>query len=190
MSFAQPATVDDLLNYRLNRLLASSGALVTRICEGRYGITRREWRLICILADHGAMSPSQLAERSHLERPRVSRHVSDLVTKKLFARIVNPDDRRRAWVDITPRGRDLHAEFFPQSVQLNNLVLATLSASELAAFDQALTKLTSAAEALFKSHPLPERADRRHGGRRRGSVGQIEDLPHMHGTLKAPAAAP
>ncbi|MET4577486.1 MarR family winged helix-turn-helix transcriptional regulator [Ottowia thiooxydans] len=179
MSFAQPATVDDLLNYRLNRLLASSGALVTRICEGRYGITRREWRLICILADHGAMSPSQLAERSHLERPRVSRHVSDLVTKKLFERVVDPDDRRRAWVNITPRGRTLHAEFFPQSVHLNNLVLSTLNEVELRAFDMAMTKLTDAADALVKSHPLPERADRRHGGRRRGSVGKFTEVPHL-----------
>lgn len=179
MSFAQPATVDDLLNYRLNRLLASSGALVTRICEGRYGITRREWRLICILADHGAMSPSQLAERSHLERPRVSRHVSDLVIKKLFARVGDPDDRRRAWINITPRGRALHAEFFPQSVQLNNLVLSTLSKEELSAFDKALTKLTDAADDLVKSHPLPEKADRRHGGRRRGSVGELTELPHL-----------
>lgn len=181
MSFAQPATVDDLLNYRLSRLLASSGALVTRICEGRYGITRREWRLICILADHGAMSPSQLAERSHLERPRVSRHVSDLVTKNLFARGADPDDRRRAWVDITARGRALHAEFFPQSVQLNNLVLATLSASELAAFDKALTKLTGAADELVRSRPLQEKADRRHGGRRRGSVGLVDGLPRLGG---------
>lgn len=181
MTFAQPATVEDLLNYRLNRLLASSGAMVTRICEGRYGITRREWRLICILADHGAMSPSQLAERSHLERPPVSRHVSDLVEKKLFARVVDPNDRRRAWVDITARGRALHAEFFPQSVQLNNQVLATLSAAELAAFDQALDKLTAAADALVKSNPLPDKADRRHGGRRRGSVGQAEGLPRLGG---------
>ncbi|MGE0349330.1 MarR family winged helix-turn-helix transcriptional regulator [Hydrogenophaga sp.] len=181
MSFAEPATVDDLLNYRLSRLLSSSGALVTRICEGRYGITRREWRLICILVDHGAMSPSQLAERAHLERPRVSRHVSDLVTKKLFARIGDPDDRRRARVDITARGRALHTEFFPQSVQLNNLVLATLTPRELEAFDLALTKLTGAADDLIRSRPLVEKADRRHGGRRRGSVGRMDDLPRLGG---------
>ncbi len=181
MSFAQPATVDDLLNYRLNRLLASSGAMVTRICEGRYGITRREWRLICILVDHGAMSPSQLAERSHLERPRVSRHIADLVTKQLFERVTDPNDRRRAWVDITARGRALHTEFFPQSVQLNNLVLASLSASERTAFDKALTKLTAAADALVKSSPLEEKADRRHGGRRRGSVGLVDSLPRLGG---------
>lgn len=79
MSFARPATVEDLLNYRLSRLLESSGSMVTRLCEGRYGITRREWRLICILASQGAMSPSALAERAHLERARISRHGKSVV---------------------------------------------------------------------------------------------------------------
>lgn len=179
MSFAQPATVDDLLNYRLNRLLASSGALVTRICEGRYGITRREWRLICILVDHGEMSPSQLAERSHLERPRVSRHVSDLVGKKLLERVGDPDDRRRARVDVTARGRALHAEFFPESVRLNNLVLAALTPDELASFDKAMARLTAAADELVRSRPLADKADRRHGGRRRGAVGRADGLPQL-----------
>lgn len=181
MSFSRPVTVEDLLNYRLNRLLASSGALVTRLCEGRYGITRREWRLICILADHGAMSPSKLAERAHLERPRVSRHVSDLVAKKLFTRVGDSVDGRRALVGITPRGRALHADLFPQSVALNNRVLAALSSLELAALDNALLKLTVAADDLIKSSPLQEKADRRYGGRRRGSVGKLDELSFVAG---------
>ncbi len=167
MSFAQPAAVADLLNYRLSRLLASSGALITRMCEGRYGITRREWRLICLLADHGAMSPSDLATHSHLERPRVSRHITDLVSKKLVARIQEPGDGRRAKVELTERGRKLHAELFPQSAALNNMVLKALTLAELAAFDTALEKLTSVADEIANSYPLEEKADRRHGGSRR-----------------------
>ena len=169
MSFAQPATVEDLLNYRLNRLLAGSGAMVTRLCEGRYGITRREWRLICILATQGPMSPSDLAQSAHLERARISRHVTDLVDKKLIGRVGVPQDRRRAVVELTARGRQLHAELFPQSVAFNNLVLQTLTPSELAAFDQALQRLTEVADQLSSSHPLQEKADRRHGGSRRFS---------------------
>jgi DNA-binding MarR family transcriptional regulator len=167
MSFARPATVDDLLNYRLSCLLASSGAMVTRLCEGRYGITRREWRLIAILAAHGAMSPSDLASRAHLERARTSRHISDLVAKKLLARSTLQEDRRRARVELNERGRKLYDELFPQSVQFNNRVLAALSSSELAAFDAALKRLSEVADGLSQSHPVPEKADRRHGGSRR-----------------------
>ena len=36
-----PVAANDLLMYRLNRLLAVAGSLVVRLCEGGYGITRR-----------------------------------------------------------------------------------------------------------------------------------------------------
>src|SRR5688572_11079077 len=61
-----PRTLDDLLNYRLLRLFALGGAPVIRLLEGRYGIARREWRVLALLAAHGGMSPSALAERAHL----------------------------------------------------------------------------------------------------------------------------
>ncbi len=167
MSFAEPSTVHDLLNYRLSCLLAGSGAMVTRLCEGRYGITRREWRLICILAVQGALSPSGLATQAQLERARVSRHITDLVAKKLVTRQGVSEDKRRALVELTARGRQLYEELFPQSVRLNKRVLQALTPGELAAFDVALTRLTQAAEALGRSQELTEKADRRHGGSRR-----------------------
>ena len=46
---AQPAALDDLLLYRLSRLLAVGGSPVIRLCEGRFGITRREWRVRALL---------------------------------------------------------------------------------------------------------------------------------------------
>lgn len=173
MTFARPATVEDLLNYRLSRLLESSGSMVTLLCEGRYGITRREWRLICILAARGAMSPSELSQRAHLERARVSRHVGDLVTKKLVERVGLEADKRRARVELNERGKDLYDELFPQSVRFNNMVLAALTPDELSAFDNALARLTDAADRISGSHALGEKADRRNGGSRRFATGSF-----------------
>lgn len=167
MSFAAPATVEDLLNYRLNRLLVSSGAMVTRLCEGRYGITRREWRMICLLATRGPMSPSELAEYAHLERARVSHHVAGLLRKGLVVRLPHETDRRRARIELHPSGHALHAELFPQSVAFNNQILQSLEAGQRALLDQLLTQLTQAAEALCHSRPVEHKADRRRGGSRR-----------------------
>src|SRR3954447_10745918 len=98
MSLAEPRTVDDLLNYRLSRLLAASGAMVVRLCEGRYGITRREWRVVAVLAEHGPVSPSELADRTHLERGRASALITQLAGKNLLQRTAVPGDARRAQV--------------------------------------------------------------------------------------------
>jgi len=45
-----PRTIDDLFLYRISRLLVTGGAQVIRLCEGTFGITRREWRILALLA--------------------------------------------------------------------------------------------------------------------------------------------
>lgn len=167
MSLTDPRTAHDLLNYRLSRLLASSGAMVVRLCEGRYGITRREWRLIAVLAEEGATSPSELAQRTHLERARVSALITNLAEKKLLRRAQVPGDARRAEVMLTQQGKALYDELLPQSVRFQQEVLAALSPPEREAFELALQKLTDAAERLAATKPVVEKADRRHGGSRR-----------------------
>ena len=167
MPLADPHTVDERLNYRLSCLLASSGAKVTRLCEGRYGITRREWRLIALLAAHGAMSPSELAGQAHLERGRISRHITELAEKKLIRRVPLAQDRRRAVVDLTEEGRAVYAELFPQSVHFNKEVLAALTPEEMQVFERALDKLTQRADSILAARPVAEKADRRHGGARK-----------------------
>ena len=46
------ASVDDMLLYRLSHLTGAAGAMVVRLCEGGYGITRREWGVLAHLHDH------------------------------------------------------------------------------------------------------------------------------------------
>lgn len=166
MSFEQPAVCTDLLNFRIARLLASSGALVIRLCEGRYGISRREWRLIAMLADHGALSPSELARHAYSDRPLVSRAISDLVAKGFVSRLNEPGHKRRALVALTEQGRALHAELFPITADINSQVLKALTPEEIRVFDRALDVLTQAAERVNQNYPLTEKADRRKGGSR------------------------
>ncbi len=45
-----------------------AGGMVTRLCEGRFGITRREWRVPAVLVKEQGILPSQLAERAQLGR--------------------------------------------------------------------------------------------------------------------------
>ena len=167
MSLTQPRGSRDFLNYRLSRLLSASAAMVVRLCEGRYGITRREWRVIALLAEKGAMSPSALAEITHLERGRVSALITQLVAKNLVQRSVVAGDARRAEVSLSENGRALYDELLPQSAAFNREVLDALTAPEQEAFDEMLRKLTEAAERLAAARPVPEKADRRHGGARR-----------------------
>lgn len=163
LSLRAPRDINDLLNYRLLRLYAVSGAPVLRLLEGRYGISRREWRLLALLVQHGAMSPSELAEQAHLDRPRATRGVQMLVDKKLAMRSALQGDARRARVALTRAGEKLYAELFPQIAELNRNVVSVLDDTLVDALDQALHRLTEKAEALNQQVQRDVRADRRAG---------------------------
>lgn len=167
MSLVDPHKVGDLLNYRLNRLLAASGAMVVRLCEGRYGITRREWRVIAVLAEEGAMSPSALAKSTHWERGRVSALITQLATKKLLRRVAVPEDARRAEVMLTEDGRVVYEALLPQAAAFHREIVAALAPQEVAAFERMLQTLTATAERVAAARPVAEKADRRHGGARK-----------------------
>jgi len=160
-----PSSLDDLFMYRLTRLLAVAGAPVVRLCEGQYGITRREWRLIAALAREGPMLSSALAERIHLERGRTSKAISDLAAKGLVARTPRPHDRRLVDVALTPAARPIYDALFPQVAQINRELLAVLSPQELALMDSALARLQQRAEEQLQSAVLPK-ANRRQGRRK------------------------
>ena len=82
--------LDDLLLYRLSRLLAVGGSPVIRLCEGRFRITRREWRVLATLVEHGGegLGSSQLAEVAQLDRARTSRAVGAMVRRPAVRRVL------------------------------------------------------------------------------------------------------
>jgi DNA-binding MarR family transcriptional regulator len=162
-----PRQLDELLNYRLMRLFAVSSAPVIRLCEGGYGIARREWRILALLAAHGELSPSALAERGDLDRARTSRAVGSLVKKQLVRRLALQGDRRRARVTLTATGHRLYDELFPQVAEINRRLVAVLDDTVVAALDEALMRLTANAALLNQELSADVQADRRHGGSRR-----------------------
>lgn len=171
MSIATPEAVNELLNYRLNTLMAASGALTTRRCEGRFGITRREWRIVALLAVDGPLTPTELSERASLEPDRVSRLFTSLREKRLVTRTPDALDRRRVRVELTGRGRDLYDRMFPVSVGIHQAVLGVLTAQEMQVLDDLLSRLTERARDLNIQDERVYKADRRRGGSRRVAAG-------------------
>ncbi|MBT2322624.1 MarR family transcriptional regulator [Variovorax paradoxus] len=157
--------LDDLLLYRLSRLLSVAGGMVIRLCEGRFGITRREWRLLATLASRGELSSSQLAEHAQLDRARTSKAVGSLVAKQLISRTHLAGDRRSVVLCLTEGGQALYDELFPLVKRINADLMSALDADDAALFDDALRRLRQRADLLAGEAVLPK-ADR---GRRRAN---------------------
>lgn len=143
---ADPQQLGDLVLFRLSRLAATAGAQVVRLCEGRFGVTRREWRLVALLAESGPLSPSQLALHAQLDRARTSRTLSTLIAKGLVRRTVQARDQRYAEVSLTDQGSTLHAQLFPGVAAINRQLLADLQPQEAAALEDLLERLQRRAD--------------------------------------------
>ncbi|TFY97410.1 MarR family winged helix-turn-helix transcriptional regulator [Ramlibacter rhizophilus] len=132
--------MNDLFLFRLHRMAALAGQPLVRLCEGRHGITRREWRLILTLGLGGPMLSTQLAERARIEPARTSRAVTVLAEKGLVVRAPRPNDRRRVEIRLTERGRAIFDELHPTVLALDERLLGVFSPQQRqdfqALFDQ------------------------------------------------------
>jgi DNA-binding MarR family transcriptional regulator len=166
----QPQVLDDLLMYQLSRLLSVAGSMVIRLCEGRFGITRREWRVIACLAQQPDLLSSELAGRIQLDRSRTSRAISSLVAKKLLHRAAGAADRRQARLTLTPSGQALYEQLFPLVCEINRGLLEPLGLAQVQDLDASLAAMQRQAEHMVRAAELPK-ADRRRGGRARLPMG-------------------
>ena len=163
-----PRQHDDLLNFKLKRLLSLGGAPAIRLCEGGYGVTRREWRLVAAVAENGPLSPSELSERTGCAPARISTVLRELVDKGLVERKVYANDHRRATIAVTPAGAQLYAELFPQLAAINQRVMAALDEDEALRLETYLRRLTARAKLIYdEGGGVEVRANRRLGGSRR-----------------------
>jgi DNA-binding MarR family transcriptional regulator len=151
----------ELVLFRLNRLAAASGQPLIRYCEGRYGISRREWRLIVILSLKGPCSSSDLAERARLPPGPTSKAVSQLVAKAIVTRNPVPNDRRQVVIALTERGREIFDALYPIVHELNERLLSALAPEERQALEDLIGKLEKHVASWMADVELPK-ADRRH----------------------------
>ena len=152
---SQPQQLTDLLFYRLYRLQATAGARVVRLCEGEYGLTRREWRILSFLSTmEGALS-SELADHAMLDRARTSRTITRLVDKQLLRRQPKPSDRREVHVYLTDEGRRIAADLFRRVAAINLDILTPLDADERLALSAMLGRLQARADDAEQAPPIP-----------------------------------
>jgi DNA-binding MarR family transcriptional regulator len=167
------ASIDDLLLYRLNRLSAQAGAMVVRLCEGGFGITRREWRLLGLMQDGEELTSSALAQRVQLDRARTSRVTTSLIDKGLLAREVPQGNRREVRLRLTPAGLALRQALMPQVQTINQRILSVLNHDEMAQLDHLIQRLHVSAQTLSQAlqEDLPKTQ------RRLGRAAKVAGVP-------------
>ncbi|MBM1558754.1 homoprotocatechuate degradation operon regulator HpaR [Sulfitobacter mediterraneus] len=82
------------------------------------GITEQQWRVLRVLAEHGSLDTSTLADRASLLFPSLTRIATTLRNKGLITQTRDEVDRRRQLIEITETGQKIIDDRADQAAQI------------------------------------------------------------------------
>ena len=117
-----------------------------------YGLPHREWRILALLSEHGALGINQIADGAAAERSTTSKMIARLTARGLIERSTSSVDARASRVSLTRAGQRLLAETIPVVQGLLESYQRGMSASDYAALMrllQAFRRSVASAEAAI-----------------------------------------
>lgn len=105
------------------------------------GVTEQQWRVLRVLNERGTLDPTEIAERSCLLLPSLTRILQTLEGKGLISRAPHPTDRRKQLVSITDEGRQVIVDNMQESQRLNAWLRESFGPDKLNALLDLLNEL-------------------------------------------------
>ena len=164
---AEPRGLPDMLLYRLNRLRAVGGAMVLRFCEGRFGITRREWVVLALLINEEGVTPTELASKAELTKSATSKALGSLQQKGLINKVPQRGDHRFAQLSLSDAGKELYSQILPLVEEVNRDLMSCLSLKQTADLDAMIALMEIQASSMAERIGALPKANRRLGGTQR-----------------------
>jgi DNA-binding MarR family transcriptional regulator len=139
-----PRHAFELGKYLPFRLTVLSNRLTRRVARfygEQFKLSAPEWRTMAVLGQQGAMSANAVITQTTMDKVRVSRAVAKLLKTGFITRDSDPQDRRRAILDLTAAGREIYRQIVPLVQEVEAEIVAALSGPERAVLDNALAKI-------------------------------------------------
>lgn|GEM_PF-3759175 len=109
--------LEDLLNFRVQRLASKMTLLTTREVLAGTGVHIAEWRVICRLIENGPLKLTELSQMLGLDPGHTSRLLKAAETKGLVRRERDPSDGRASFFHPTPKSRNVFDDAWPRACQ-------------------------------------------------------------------------
>lgn len=81
----------------------------------QHDITEQQWRVIRILAERGMVDATEMADRSFILAPSLTRIIRSLEERGIITKARDENDGRRVLLQITPSGMAIIEEVAPES---------------------------------------------------------------------------
>ena len=136
-------SLDGFLPYRLSVLSNAVSSKIAKIYEEEFDLSIWQWRIIAVLGEREGLTSTEVAQRTLMDKPTVSRAAASLLERGLITRTPDSTDRRRAPLALTPEGRAIYDAILPKAISSENELLASLTAEEIDQLHALLTKLAT-----------------------------------------------
>jgi DNA-binding MarR family transcriptional regulator len=138
-----PAALMERLSFLLKQAFALMDAATERELA-QLSVNGREFAVLTLVDAEGAASQQRLAARIGVDRTTMVALIDALEEKRLVTRRRDPSDRRAYIVEATPAGRNTLQGALKAVKVAEQQALASLTATEAAAFKQTLQRLAQA----------------------------------------------
>lgn len=141
-------------------LIATAGGRISlhaqRESARRHDLDLREWRIMQIVGEAEDRTVNEIADRIAMDRGGTSRSIARLEGRGLLTRQDDPQDRRRAMIRLTTKGRRLQDQIAAFAAAREARLLSGFTGAEVEALRAALLKLSDAAQAMLEDGWRPE----------------------------------
>lgn len=145
---AQALELEKFLPYRLSVLAQIVSESLHDLYAGPFELSVTQWRVMAALGRFAPLTASDVGQRIVMDKVAVSRAVSSLMKRGLIERAADPEDRRRASLRLTEKGRTVHAQIVPLALKYEAELYAALSVEERRTLNTLCDRLFSHANLL------------------------------------------
>ena len=122
--------LDSFLPYRLSVASNRVSSTIASAYHAQFGLRIPEWRLVCVLAEFGAMSQQAMCGRTQMDKVTVSRAAVALLERGFVRRTPNPLDLRSHLLSLTAQGQDVYRQVTPQALAVQARIFEDFSPTE------------------------------------------------------------
>lgn len=139
-----PARLKDRPTWLISRAYARSSGLLNAGFEAHgNGLRGYHYRLLAALEEWGPSSQADLGRSTGIDRSDVTAALSELESRNLIERTVDPENKRRNIVTLTPAGVERLDELDMVVGAIQEEVLAPLAATQRRQFVALISRLLS-----------------------------------------------
>lgn len=133
--------LDTFLPFELAVIANRVSQMIGNLISSKFDLQVPDWRILVTLDRYGSLPPNEVADKTAMDKARVSRAQRRLSDLKLVSITDDPDDGRRKVLTLQPLGHQVCREMIPEAIEKERALMECLSAAEEVALRAILAKL-------------------------------------------------